>query len=213
MCFVYWSLVLVSQAGISGYAIYAGVDVCAFYFKAISLRRRLLIPRSGQIGNCCRSRGMKESQINGLGVPVREIKLIRAHTRAFSRCEKWSRPRKRKWICVSRGPSDKGLESIPPQMLPAKLQNQRARRSNFINSHQLGQKRVVVCGSWKRPPPVTSLSEHQQVFPCWWRFDPAAAAQHSRSRPKQNFTCALECQRFLSRHKGWAPCSPSVAQN
>jgi hypothetical protein len=58
---------------------YRGVH--SFYFEAISLRRRLLIPRSGQIGNCCRSRGMKESQINGLRIPVREIKLIlRSHS-------------------------------------------------------------------------------------------------------------------------------------
>lgn len=192
--FVYIDL-RAAQAGISGW-LYTGVDVVgvvcvsAFYFEAISLRRRLLIPRSGQIANCCR--GMKESQINGLGVPVREIKLILASARLFL-MRKVNPERKREsefasWVV---GRSDtKASESIPPQMLPAKLQNQRARRSNFIKSHQ----RVVWQLKKSAGPSQVSFCEHQQVFRCasprwlmaiWPRTKPLSRS----SRPKQNFTC------------------------
>jgi hypothetical protein len=160
--------------------------VHSFYFEAISPRRRLLIPRSGQIGNCCRSRGMKESQINGPGVPVREIKLILAHAARL-----FSMRRSEFASVVGRSPSDKGLVHFAPDAAGQIAKS----KSTSLRLYQLSSAGPrpprVAAEKERRPSQVSPSSEHQQVFPCasprpMADGDLTPHQQHSLARVSQN---------------------------
>lgn len=205
-----------AQAGISGW-LYTGVDVVgvvcvsAFYFEAISLRRRLLIPRSGQIANCCR--GMKESQINGLGVPVREIKLILARARLFlMRKVNPERKREREWICVvSRGPVwHKGLRVHSAPDAAGQIAKS---KSTSLQLYQVSSESRVAAEKERRP--VTSL-----LFRASTSFSlrvalmadgdltPHKTTLSLKSAKTKFHVRALRCQRFLCRDKGWVLRTP-----